>query len=191
MRSFVDECHLIVLFYIYLHVVILLLVLWDFCVCVLAFTSSHFVIQLFKGTQQSAGARRVHVHWMNIKQKLTGLILGKKKWNMALNQKVMTSVNSILTVIEWYVLQCFGPYVYSRICMESFNQTLNSFRYSLVHLFNLFHFSVPKSSVIFFEWRFLFITIYSFYAVYKTWHLYAVQCIMCIHMNKDSEVHFN
>lgn len=64
MRSFVDECHLIVLFYtcIYLHVVILVLVLWDFCVCVLAFTSSHFVIQLFKGTQQSAGARRVHVH---------------------------------------------------------------------------------------------------------------------------------
>lgn len=60
MRSFVDECHLIVLFYISscCHFTS---GFKGFLCCVLAFTSSHFVIQLFKGTQQSARAQRVHV----------------------------------------------------------------------------------------------------------------------------------
>lgn len=70
MRSFVDECHLIVLFYIYCisccffccsFCFWLFLVLWDFCVVVLAF--SHFIIQLLKDIQQSGHSVSMFCQW--------------------------------------------------------------------------------------------------------------------------------
>lgn len=70
MRSFVDECHLIVLCYIYCisccffccsFCFWLLLVLWDFYVVVLAF--SHFIIQLLKDIQQSGHNVSMFCQW--------------------------------------------------------------------------------------------------------------------------------
>lgn len=70
MRSFVDECHLIVLCYIYCisccffccsFCFWLLLVLWDFYVVVLAF--SHFIIQLLKDIEQSGHSVSMFCQW--------------------------------------------------------------------------------------------------------------------------------